>query len=153
MGDVLRKAARPTREEWSLIRRHPDWGADALAEMHLMPAAVDGVRSHHERWDGSGYPRGLSGNEIPLVGQIVAVADVFDTLINERPYKRAWAIETAVAEIRRKSGRWFSPRIVEAFMKVLADQPELLERLERESHEDTRAARAVGPPSAATSTF
>ena len=55
---VLRKPGRPTAEEWALIRRHPDWGADALAEMRLMPAAVDGVRAHHERWDGSGYPRG-----------------------------------------------------------------------------------------------
>ncbi len=144
---ILLKPGRLDDDEFDTMREHVDVGVRLLAQgqSELMVLAEKVALTHHERWDGSGYPRGLRGDDIPLVGQIVAVADVFDTLINERPYKPAWAIETAVAEIRRKSGRWFSPRIVEAFMKVLADQPELLERLERESREDTKNAPAVSP--------
>ena len=86
--DVLRKPERPTPEEWDLIRRHPDWGADALAEMHLMPAAVDGVRAHHERWDGSGYPDGLRGHDIPSLGRLVALCDSYDAMTGRRPFRR-----------------------------------------------------------------
>jgi len=73
--DVLREPGRPTPEQWALIHRHDDWGADALAQMRLMPAAVDGVRTHDERWDGSGCPRGLRGHGIPSLGRLVALCD------------------------------------------------------------------------------
>jgi len=79
--------------------------------------------------DGSGYPRGLEGEQIPLVGQIVAVTDVFDTLVNERPYKPAWPLEKAVRELRWQSGRWFSPRLVRAFLEILAKQGKMLRRI------------------------
>lgn len=71
--------------------------------------------SHHERWDGTGYPAGLGGEEIPVTGRIVAVADVFDALTHDRPYKEAWPVDEAVAEIGRQSGRQFDPGVVEAF--------------------------------------
>ncbi|MDZ7706459.1 MAG: response regulator [Trueperaceae bacterium] len=152
---ILLKPGRLDDDEFDTMREHVDVGVKLLAQgqSDLMVLAEKVALTHHERWDGSGYPRGLRGDDIPLVGQIVAVADVFDTLINERPYKPAWPIETAITEIRRKSGRWFSPRIVEAFLKVLADQPELLERLERESREDSENGRAVGPAFTTTPTF
>jgi response regulator RpfG family c-di-GMP phosphodiesterase len=89
--------------------------------------------THHERWDGSGYPKGLAGDDIPMVGQIVAVADVFDTLINERPYKAAWPLERAIAEIRSQRGRWFSEGVVDAFLAVLTSHPDLVAELRRVS--------------------
>jgi putative two-component system response regulator len=74
--------------------------------------------NHHERWDGNGYPRRLSGEEIPLAGRIVAVTDVFDALTSERPYKRAWPVSEARAEIANQSGKQFDPQVVEAFLRV-----------------------------------
>jgi putative two-component system response regulator len=144
---ILLKPGRLSDDEYATMKEHVDVGVRLLAQGHseLMVLAEEVALSHHERWDGSGYPRGLAGDDIPLVGQIVAVADVFDTLISRRPYKSAWPIETAVAEVRRKSGSWFSPRLVEAFMTVLAENSELLEQLEREAHETTTEVRAAEP--------
>jgi len=84
--------------------------------------------SHHEKWDGSGYPNGLSGEEIPLEGRIVAIADVFDALTSVRPYKQAWSVEDAVGFLREQSGRHFDPRLVELFIACL---PEILQIKER----------------------
>ncbi len=78
------------------------------------------AESHHERWDGHGYPLGLIGSDVPLVGRIVAVADVFDALTHERPYKPAWPAEQAVALIRSSAGTQFDPRVVEAFLEIVA---------------------------------
>lgn len=124
---ILLKPGRLTREEFAEMQRHVGVGAQLLSQgrSQLIVMAECIAAYHHERWDGSGYPRGLRGDEIPLVGQIVAVADVFDTLVHERPYKRAWPVEEAVAEVRRQRGRWFAPRMVDAFLEVLADHPDL----------------------------
>ena len=139
---ILLKPGRLSDDEFATMREHVDVGAKLLAkgQSDLMILAERVALTHHERWDGSGYPRGLHGDDIPIEGQIVAVADVFDTLINERPYKPAWPIERAIAEVRRQSGRWFAPHVVEAFMTVLADTPELLHRLEAEARADAAAA-------------
>jgi len=77
--------------------------------------------THHERFDGNGYPRALAGEEIPLVGRVVAVADVFDALVNDRPYKKAWSVDEALAEVRRVSGTQLDPRVVDAFLETLED--------------------------------
>lgn len=134
---ILLKPGRLTHDEFATMKEHVDVGVRLLAEgqSELMVLAEEIALTHHERWDGSGYPRGLARDAIPLVGQIVAVADVFDTLMNVRPYKAAWPVEKAVAEIRRRSGSWFAPRLVEAFMAVLAGNPHLLDELEREANE------------------
>ena len=139
---ILLKPGRLDDDEFATMREHVDVGAKLLAkgQSDLMILAERVALTHHERWDGSGYPRGLQGDEIPIEGQIVAVADVFDTLINERPYKPAWPIERAIAEVRRQSGRWFAPQVVEAFMTVLADTPGLLQRLESEARADAAVA-------------
>ena len=139
---ILLKPGRLSDDEFATMREHVDVGAKLLAkgQSDLMILAERVALTHHERWDGSGYPRGLHGDDIPIAGQIVAVADVCDTLINERPYKPAWPIERAIAEVRRQSGRWFAPHVVEAFMTVLADTPELLHRLEAEARADAAAA-------------
>lgn len=125
---ILLKPSSLSEDEFEAMKNHVDVGADLLGQgtSELLEMARHIAMTHHERWDGSGYPRGLVGDEIPLVGQIVAIADVFDTLINERPYKPAWPVEKAIAEIRRQSGKWFAPRLVEAFLAVLAENPELL---------------------------
>ena len=83
---------------------------------------------HQEKWDGSGYPKGLKGEEIPLVGRIVAIADVFDALTTERPYKKAWPVEKAVSFIEEESGKHFDPQLVPIFKDVL---PEILEIKEK----------------------
>lgn len=127
--EILLKPGRLTPEEVEVMKTHIDIGVRLLAQgqSKLIQLAELIALTHHERWDGSGYPRGLIGDAIPLVGQIVAVADVFDTLINERPYKRAWPVEKAVAEIKYMSGKWFNPKLVVAFLQVLAEQSQLLE--------------------------
>ncbi len=128
---ILLKPGSLTDEERAAMQQHVDVGVRLLARgrSKLINMAEQIALTHHERWDGSGYPRALSGDAIPLPGQIVAVADVFDTLISERPYKLAWPLEKAVAEMQRQSGRWFAPRLVSALMRVLADEPDLVQEL------------------------
>jgi putative two-component system response regulator len=115
--DVFRKPSKLTPEEFSIMQQHVPIGANILADSAspVLRLAEEIVRTHHERFDGSGYPEGLRGDEIPLAGRIVAVADVFDALTHDRPYKHAWPIDEAVEEIRRGSGGHFDPAVVEAF--------------------------------------
>lgn len=119
---ILLKPARLTPEEFEQIKTHTTIGGRILggSAFPLLQTAEQIALSHHERWDGTGYPRGLKGEEIPLVGRIVALADVFDALTNERPYKKAWSLEETAAEIKRQSGRQFDPRVVEAFFQLMA---------------------------------
>jgi putative two-component system response regulator len=84
----------------------------------LLAVAEETALTHHERWDGSGYPAGLAGDEIPITGRIVAVADVFDALTHRRPYKRAWSTDDAIAEITSQSGSHFDPLVIEAFLSA-----------------------------------
>jgi putative two-component system response regulator len=117
---ILLKRGKLTVEEFDHMKRHTTIGARLLAGSRhmLLQCAAEIALTHHERWDGSGYPRGLRGTAIPLNGRIVAVADVFDALTSERPYKRAWSTEEALAEIQRQSGRQFDPDVVAAFMRL-----------------------------------
>ena len=91
--------------------------------------------THHEKWDGSGYPDGMAGEEIPLEGRIVAVADVFDALTSERPYKHAWSVEKAMQYIDNESGRHFDPLLVQLFHEVLDDAIDIKEKYADESFE------------------
>jgi putative two-component system response regulator len=122
--NILLKTGKLTDDEYAIMKTHVEAGAKILAKSNskLMQLAELIALTHHERWDGSGYPKGLKGEDIPLEGQIVAVADVFDTLVSERPYKKAWLFEKALDEICRNSGRWYAPRVVEAFLLVMAEQ-------------------------------
>jgi putative two-component system response regulator len=117
---ILLKPGKLTQAEFEQIKRHTTIGADILSgsRSRLLRMAESIALTHHERWDGSRYPLGLAGEEIPLAGRIVAVADVFDALTHERPYKEAWSISDAVAEIVSQSGRQFDPAIVEAFTSL-----------------------------------
>jgi putative two-component system response regulator len=117
---LLLKAGRFTRSEHAVMQRHTSIGADMLAgtSSGLLALAREIALTHHERWDGGGYPNGLAGEEIPLAGRIVALADVFDALTHARPYKAAWTVEEAVEEIRRQGGEQFDPQLVAAFAEL-----------------------------------
>ncbi len=117
--DVLRKPGALTAGERRLMQRHVVVGDDMLRDEMFVPRAVrEVVRHHHERWDGSGYPDQLAGEAIPLLARIFSVVDVYDALISERPYKRAWPQAEALAELQRCAGSQFDPQIVEVFVKL-----------------------------------
>ena len=114
---ILLKPGKLSNAEFEVVKTHAEAGARVLADAdsELLEVAESIARSHHERWDGTGYPDGLSGADIPLVGRLVHVADVFDILVHERPYKDAFSVEDAAAEIQNGAGTQFDPEIVEAF--------------------------------------
>lgn len=117
---ILLKAGKLTDDEFAIMRTHAAAGAALLAngQSEVVVIAERMAGSHHERWDGQGYPNGLAGEAIPIEGRILAVADVFDALTHQRPYKAAWSAADAVAEIRQQSGRQFDPRVVDAFLTL-----------------------------------
>lgn len=118
---ILLKPAPLDPDEWAMIRTHPTIGAELLAggDSALLRLAHDTALTHHEKWDGSGYPQGLKGEAIPLVGRITAICDVFDALTSVRPYKPAWPVQDAVASICQQSGRHFEPQLVKQFCTIL----------------------------------
>ncbi len=124
--EILKAPRKLDAAEWEVMKSHAQMGHDILQRSHstLFALAAEVALSHHERWDGTGYPRGLAGEAIPLSGRIVALADVFDALTTQRPYKKAWTVEAAVAEIRNNAGSQFDPQLVELFCAHL---PELLQ--------------------------
>ncbi len=118
---ILQKTSRLTEEEFIQVRRHTTLGARLLEQHHWFQLARDVALSHHERWDGGGYPRGLKGNDISLPARIVSVADVYDALSHKRPYKEAWAPELCLANLQKNAGTQFDPTVVDAFL-CLADR-------------------------------
>ncbi|GAA5513929.1 hypothetical protein Dcar01_02678 [Deinococcus carri] len=119
---ILLKPGRLEPDEWHIMQGHAAAGASIAAHIpQLSPRALDVIRSHHERWDGTGYPSRLAGEEIPLAARIFTVCDVYDALTSERPYKAAWTPEEARAEIAAQAGRQFDPQVVRAFLEV--DEP------------------------------
>ena len=127
---ILLKPGRLEPHEWLIMKTHTDIGADILDGHHskLLQMAARIARAHHEKWDGSGYPRGLKEKEIPLEARIVAVADVFDALTSRRPYKAPWSVEASLNEIRRLAGAHFDPAVVKAFLVVLPRVIEIKDR-------------------------
>src|SRR5207249_10760665 len=117
---ILLKPDRLTKAEFDVMKTHTIIGARILSggRSELIKTAQLIAVTHHERWDGTGYPRGLKEDAIPIEGRIVALADVFDALTHVRPYKKAWPFEEAVAEINIQSGKQFDPQVVEAFLDV-----------------------------------
>jgi len=115
---ILRKPGELTEEEWVLMRQHPVHAFNMLAAVDYLRPAMDIPYCHHEKWDGSGYPRGLKGEAIPLPARIFAVVDVYDALTIDRPYRKAWSREKALAHIKKESGSHFDPQVVELFLNV-----------------------------------
>lgn len=119
--NILLKPGKFESDEWAIMQTHAQIGADILSgdDSELMIMAHDIALSHHEKWNGKGYPNALEGEAIPLTGRITAVADVFDALTSVRPYKKEWSIEKAVDLIKEESGQHFDPRLVELFLQEL----------------------------------
>lgn len=139
---ILLKPARLTPEEFETMKQHASIGFEILKDSNspMLQMAAQIAHSHHERWDGSGYPNGLAGEAIPLVGRIVAVADVFDALTSERPYKKAWPEADALAHMREQHGKHFDPACLDAF---LGDWPAVLEIKRRYRDEDAGLAHEL----------
>ncbi|MGQ0618986.1 MAG: HD-GYP domain-containing protein [Panacagrimonas sp.] len=120
---ILKSPGRLSPEEWVLMQKHVEFGAEIIGEQdsELLQMARTIALTHHEKWNGSGYPKGLSGEEIPLVGRITAMADVFDALTSERPYKLAWGVGPALKYIRERRGTQFDPMLVDRLDAVLGE--------------------------------
>ena len=119
---ILLKKGSLTSKEYEIIKGHCEMGGDLLkgGNSKLLKIARAVALTHHEQWDGSGYPMGMSGDEIPLAGRIVAICDVFDALTTQRPYKEAWSFEDAIKEIQRLNNTYFDPQIVNLFIQNLS---------------------------------
>jgi len=119
---ILLKPGTLTDEEWLQMRRHPQYAYDMLAQIDYLKPALDIPYCHHEKWDGTGYPRGLKGEDIPLAARLFAVVDVWDALYYDRPYRKGWTVENTLAYIREQSGRHFDPGVVDIFLRVVGDE-------------------------------
>jgi CHASE2 domain-containing sensor protein len=147
---VLLQPGDLSADDRELMRRHTAVGGSILADSTspVMRMAEEIALTHHERWDGSGYPEGLVGEAIPLPGRICAVCDVFDALLSDRPYKDPWPVAEALGELRRERGRHFDPQVVDAFMSIVDDlDPALLAPSRAPAPDDTPVPRAAAPRS------
>jgi len=116
---ILLKPDKLTAEEWDIMRQHPQYAYDMIHSIEYLRPALDIPYCHHEKWDGSGYPRGLKGEDIPLAARIFAIIDVWDALTSDRPYRPAWDEEKTRDYINEQSGKHFDPHIVELFNKLM----------------------------------
>ena len=116
---ILHKPDTLTDEEWVIMRKHPRLAYDMLYPIEYLRPALDIPFSHHEKWDGSGYPRGLKGEGIPMSARLFAIADVWDALTSDRPYRAAWSEEEALTYIREQADKHFDPKVVELFFNVI----------------------------------
>ncbi len=145
MDTILRKPERLTAEEFTIIKSHPVVGAKILEPLRFLARETCAVRHHHERWDGTGYPDGLGGEDIPLVARVVTVADVFDAITSNRPYRTALALDEAREEVARGTGSHFDPAVVEAFMRIPLERLDEINR----HYESLTSGSAPGAPALA----
>ena len=113
--------AQLTDEEWEKMRKHPELAHEMLLSIRYLQPALDIPYCHHEKWDGTGYPRGLKGEQIPIAARIFAVADVWDAITSDRPYRKGWSKQEALQYIEAQSGKYFDPQVVEEFLAVISD--------------------------------
>ncbi|GFD69703.1 two-component system response regulator [Alteromonas sp. KUL156] len=119
---IMLKPGKLTDEEFSTMQKHPEIGAEIIGDCGdsiLLNVAKSVSLTHHEKWDGTGYPKGLAGEDIPIEGRICAIADVFDALTSKRPYKDAWSIEDTVAFLKDQKGKHFEPKLVDLMIEIL----------------------------------
>lgn len=123
---ILTKPGKLTDEEWVEMKQHTLKGIEILQPLNFLDGVVDIIKQHHERYDGEGYPDGIKGERIKLGARIIAVADAFDAMLSERPYRKAYSLEGAIEELKKNSGTQFDPLIVETFIKILEKTPDIL---------------------------
>ena len=121
---ILLKPGELTEAEWKIMRQHPTYAYHMLAPISYLRQALDVPYCHHEKWDGSGYPRGLKGEQIPLAARIFTVVDVYDALTSDRPYRAAWPPEKAYRYIQEHSGKHFDPQVVKIFLETKQGEDE-----------------------------
>ncbi|NPV70272.1 MAG: diguanylate cyclase [Firmicutes bacterium] len=126
--EILTKAGALNAEEWSLMKMHPTWGAGMVRPVERLTLTAPVIETHHERYDGKGYPNGIAADDIPLGARIIAVADAFDAMTTDRPYRKASRPEEALAELQRYSGSQFDPRVVDTFVSS-ANDPTVMQKL------------------------
>jgi ribonuclease P protein subunit RPR2 len=119
---ILCKAGPLSVDEWTVMRNHPIIGAQIVAPITFLAGAVELIRHHHERFDGTGYPDGLAGEEIPLAARVFSVADSFDAMTSDRPYRASIGIDLALAEIRGGAGTQWDPEVVQVFVQMIEDE-------------------------------
>ena len=120
--NILLKPDQLTAEEWEKMMKHPGFAYEMLSSIRYLQPALDIPYCHHEKWDGSGYPRGLKGHEIPIAARIFAVADVWDAITSDRPYRKGWSKEAALEYIREQSAKYFDPEVVERFLELISNE-------------------------------
>ena len=145
---ILKKPGKLTDEEFTIMRKHPAIGAGiiGLQKSELLECARVVALTHHEKWNGKGYPRGRSGEDIPIEGRIVAIADVFDALMSDRPYKAAWPLEKTVAVMTQDAGTHFDPKLIPMFFERVGELMAIRGRYSEA--EDAHKADAASPPAA-----
>jgi HD-GYP domain-containing protein (c-di-GMP phosphodiesterase class II) len=121
---ILQKPSKLTREEWALMRKHPTIGAQILAPVPRLAGAARIVRHHHERFDGTGYPDGLRGEQIPLGARILTVVDAYSAIVDRRVYKKSRSHKNAIAELKKYSGAQFDPRLLDIFLRLFEQSPD-----------------------------
>jgi HD-GYP domain-containing protein (c-di-GMP phosphodiesterase class II) len=149
---ILNKPGKLTEEEFAKIKEHPPLASIMImSEIEALQRIVPVVRHHHERFDGQGYPDGLGGEEIPVEARILAVADAFDAMMHERPYRKALGREQAIAELKRCAGTQFDPTVVEAFLILLSRRGDDFEAVQPATEVREPAAETTAAPEAAKS--
>ena len=121
---ILLKPGRLSEEEWEIMRKHPVYAYELLQPIPFLRSALDIPYCHHEKWDGTGYPRGLKGEQIPSAARIFAIVNVWDALCSDRPYRKAWSKEQALEFIGSESGKHFDPNVVQGFLELIATETE-----------------------------
>jgi HD-GYP domain-containing protein (c-di-GMP phosphodiesterase class II) len=116
--NILTKPGPLTEEEWVIMRQHPIHACDLLTSIPYLRLALDIPYCHHEKWAGGGYTQGLKGEEIPLAARIIAIIDVWDALLSDRPYRKAWSEKKVLAYLREQSGTHFDPMVVDIFFEL-----------------------------------
>lgn len=120
--NILLKHENLTDVEWEIMRKHPTYAYEMLSSITYLEPALDIPYCHHEKWDGTGYPRGLKGEQIPIVARIFAIVDVWDALTSDRPYRSAWTKEETLKYIKEQSEKYFDPQVVDVFLRLVADK-------------------------------
>ena len=116
---ILKKSTPLSSDEWEIVRYHPTYAFNLLSTIEYLRPALNIPYCHHERWDGTGFPRGLKGEEIPLEARIFTVIDVWEALIRDRPYRQSWPVEKALTYINEQTGKYFDPKVVEVFSEMM----------------------------------
>jgi len=121
---ILKKSGKLSHEEWNEMRMHPVYAYNLLSPISFLRGVLDIPYCHHEHWDGSGYPRGLRGEQIPLAARIFSVVDIWDALLSNRPYRKAWPRQRVLDYIRASAGNILDPKIVEIFLRMIENEEE-----------------------------